>query len=83
MDSNSKTPRMLAVGRRHKTLVKFLDTRDASNLWDWRYVAYYVFMYVCTYVYVAYQACACLSQQSSDLSLSIGWKHSTRYTSEI
>ena len=37
VDSNSKTPRMLALGRRHKTLVKYLDTRDTSNIWDWRY----------------------------------------------
>ena len=35
-DSNSKTARMLALGRRHKSLVKFMDTRDLSSIWDWK-----------------------------------------------
>ena len=37
VDSNGKTPRMLAVGRKHSRLVKFLDTRDTAKTWDWRY----------------------------------------------
>ena len=37
LDSNSKTPRMLALGRRHRELVKLLDKKDASvNFLDWR-----------------------------------------------
>ena len=36
IDSNNKTPRTLAVGRRHRSLVKFLDTRDIASIWDWR-----------------------------------------------
>jgi hypothetical protein len=39
-DSNSKTARMLALGRRHKSLVKFMDTRDLSSIWDWKTVVF-------------------------------------------
>lgn len=36
-DSNSKTPKMLAVGRRHRELVKLLDKKDSAvDFWDWR-----------------------------------------------
>ena len=35
-DKNGKTPRQLAVGRRHRALIKYLDTKDSSNFWDWR-----------------------------------------------
>ena len=40
VDSRGKTPRMLAVGRNHRKLVKFLDTRDMASIWDWRYVPF-------------------------------------------
>ena len=38
-DTNNKTPRMLAMGRRHRMLLKFLDKKDTGgeSLWDWRY----------------------------------------------
>ncbi len=36
-DNNNKTPRMLAQGRRHRMLIKFLDNKDTGgNLWNWR-----------------------------------------------
>ena len=35
VDSNGKTPRVLAVGRRNRMLIKFLDNKDsgAASLW--------------------------------------------------
>ena len=36
-DKNNKTPRKLAEGRRHRLLLKYLDTKDSSTFWDWRY----------------------------------------------
>lgn len=36
-DSNNKTPKMLATGRRHREVVKLLDKKEASvDFWDWR-----------------------------------------------
>ena len=35
-DNNNKTPHMLAVGRKHRMLIKFLEKKDSGNWWDWR-----------------------------------------------